>query len=156
MSKGTQDRKQEEREAPGAGGPVVPKWMLGILVGFFVVYTVTVLATGEPSFLIPVVILAVLVLAYAGVNRALTKRIIRRDGSLEEAMGDSDDTIPSAHLIPDDTALGDTSEAHDEITPHDLPIGHPGRVAAEEQVGGLKGTTEGHEDPSEAGEHARG
>ncbi|MCW3010869.1 MAG: hypothetical protein JWO90_1273 [Solirubrobacterales bacterium] len=139
-----------------SGGPIVPKWMIGVLVAFFVVYTVTVLATGEPSYLIPVVILAVLVLAYAAFNRMLTKRIISRDGSMENAMSDSDDPVPSAHLIPDsETPLGDTPEAHDEISPHDLPVDHPGRKAAEEQAGDLEGTTSGDRDPSQAGERPR-
>ncbi len=58
---------------------------------------------------------------------------------------------PLGPLTPDDeTPLGDTPEAHDEITPHDLPPGHPGRQAAEEQAGGEGGTTRGHEDPSQA------
>jgi hypothetical protein len=34
----------------------------------------------------------------------------------------------------DDTAVGDTPEAHDEITPHDLPPDHPGRREAERQA----------------------
>lgn len=50
----------------------------------------------------------------------------------------------------DDTAVGDTPEAHDEINPHDLPPDHPGRRAAEEQAGGTEGTTRGHSDPPEA------
>ena len=32
----------------------------------------------------------------------------------------------------DDTPVGDTPEAHDEISPHDLPKDHPGRNAAED------------------------
>lgn len=132
---------------------MVPKWMLAALVAFFAVYAATVLATGEPSFLIPVLILAAIVGGYAVLNRVLTKRIIARSGSVEDAVSDANDPIPSAHLIPDsDTPLGDTPEAHDEISPHDLPIGHPGRQVAEEQAGGLQGTTEGHEDPGKVGE----
>ena len=51
---------------------------------------------------------------------------------------------PLGPLTPDDeTELGDTPEAHDEISPHDLPIDHPGRKAAEEQAGGGAGTTRG-------------
>ena len=139
-----------------SGGPILPKWMLLVLAVFFVAFTATVLATGEPTYLIPVIILAVLVFAYAAVNRMLTKRIVARDGSLEDALADEDDPIPSAHLFPDaDTPLGDTPEAHDEMSPHDLPIGHPGRQAAEEQAGGKEGTTSGHSDPSEAGERSR-
>jgi hypothetical protein len=30
--------------------------------------------------------------------------------------------------------LGDTAEAHDEITPRDLPKGHPGRAEAEREA----------------------
>ena len=134
------------------GGPIVPRWMLLVLLGFFAIYAATVLATGEPTFLIPVLILAVLVGAYALVNRVLTKRLTRRTGSLESAMSDADDPVPSAHLFPDsETPLGDTPEAHDEISPHDIPIGHPGREEAERQAGGLKGTTSGDADPSKTG-----
>jgi hypothetical protein len=43
----------------------------------------------------------------------------------------------------DDTAVGDTPEAHDEVNPHDLPPDHPGRPAAEEQAGDEAGTTRG-------------
>lgn len=52
-------------------------------------------------------------------------------------------------LVDDETALGDTPEAHDEINPHDLPMGHPGRQAAEEQAGDQSGTTGGDSQPQE-------
>ena len=44
----------------------------------------------------------------------------------------------------DETAAGDTPEAHDEISPLDLPPDHPGRKEAERQSGGVEGTTEGN------------
>jgi hypothetical protein len=54
---------------------------------------------------------------------------------------------PLGPATPDDRRpLGDTPEAHDEITPHDLPAGHPGRHAAERQAEELGGTTPGHRD----------
>jgi hypothetical protein len=54
---------------------------------------------------------------------------------------------PLGPFTPDDeTPLGDTPEAHDEISPHDLPKDHPGRRAAEEQAGGEGGTTQGDVD----------
>jgi hypothetical protein len=40
--------------------------------------------------------------------------------------------------------LGDTPEAHDEISPLDIPPGSPSRRAAEHQAGGVGGTTRGH------------
>jgi hypothetical protein len=50
---------------------------------------------------------------------------------------------PLGPATPDDeTPLGDTPEAHDEISPHDLPKDHPGRKAAEEQAG--EGVTGGN------------
>jgi len=52
---------------------------------------------------------------------------------------------PLGPMTPDDeTELGDTPEAHDEISPHDLPPDHPGRAKAEELAGGEEGTTRGN------------
>jgi hypothetical protein len=57
---------------------------------------------------------------------------------------DTESDEPLGPVTPDDeTDLGDTPEAHDEISPHDLPKGHPGRQEAEREAG-EKGTTEGN------------
>jgi hypothetical protein len=62
----------------------------------------------------------------------------------EPSIHDGSRPEPLGPLTPDDqTPLGDTPEAHDEISPHDLPIGHPGRQAAEEQAAAGDGTTRG-------------
>jgi hypothetical protein len=46
---------------------------------------------------------------------------------------DTESEEPLGPATPDDeTPVGDTPEAHDEISPHDLPKDHPGRNAAEE------------------------
>jgi hypothetical protein len=52
---------------------------------------------------------------------------------------------PLGPATPDDqTPLGDTPEAHDEISPHDLPPGHPARKEAERQASsGADDTTRG-------------
>lgn len=145
-----------DRKAPTSRNPAVPKWMLLTLVGFFVVYGATVVAMGEATFLIPVVILAVLVLGYAVANHLIAQRAIDREGSLEKAMSDSDDSIPSPSLIPADGTrpLGDTPEAHEEIIPEDLPLSHPGRQAAEaqaaEESATESGTTSGDPNPAQA------
>jgi hypothetical protein len=98
------------------------RWMLAVIAAFFVVFCATVLLTGDAIYLVPAVILAAIVLAYALANRALTHRVARRHGSMAQALQDERDGIPSAHVIgDDDTAVGDTTEAHDEITAHDLP-----------------------------------
>ena len=57
---------------------------------------------------------------------------------------DGEHSEPLGPFTPDkETPLGDTPEAHDEITPHDLPPDHPGREAAEEQAADHGGTTRG-------------
>ena len=57
---------------------------------------------------------------------------------------DSEASEPLGPMTPDDeTPAGDTPEAHDEISPHDLPPGHPGREEAERQAGGGDDTTRG-------------
>lgn len=51
---------------------------------------------------------------------------------------------PLGPMTPDDeTPLGDTPEAHDEISPHDLPVDHPGRREAERRAAERGGTTSG-------------
>jgi hypothetical protein len=133
------------------------KWQLGTVVAFVAIFGLTALITGSVLFFIPALVLAALVVGYAFLNLALTKRVEARHDSLEDAMSDETEPLPSSHLIPDDsTPAGDTPEAHDEINPHDLPRDHPGRQAAEEQAGGDGAgeapTTRGDADPSEAGE----
>jgi len=127
------------------------KWQVATVVGFLAVFALTAIITGSALFFIPAVILAVLVVGYALLNRAATHRIAERHDSPEDAAADETEPIPSAHLIPDDeTPAGDTPEAHDEINPHDLPPDHPGRQEAEVQAGGEGGTTRGDEELAQA------
>jgi hypothetical protein len=87
------------------------------------------------SFLIAAVIIAALVVGWFLVSTVMRHNVAVRHDSVEDAMSDESEPLPSAHLIPDDrTAAGDTPEAHDEINPHDIPRGHPGRRAAEVQA----------------------
>jgi hypothetical protein len=52
---------------------------------------------------------------------------------------------PLGPATPDrETDLGDTPEAHGDLSPHDLPKDHPGRRKAEELSGGEGGTTRGN------------
>src|SRR3954454_19114112 len=111
------------------------KWQIALVAAFIVIFGVTVILTGNPVYLIAAVILAALVIGYSLFNRAMSKKIASRHDSLEDAMSDETESIPSTHLIPDnETAAGDTPEAHDEINPHDLPRDHPGRAPAEAQA----------------------
>jgi hypothetical protein len=57
---------------------------------------------------------------------------------------DEDADEPLGAMTPDDESpLGDTPEAHDEISPHDLPPDHPGRQEAERRAPGPGDTTHG-------------
>jgi len=86
------------------------------------------------TILIAALIIAALVAGWFVLNGAARRNVASRNDSVGDAMSDETEPLPSAHLIPDDeTAAGDTPEAHDEINPHDLPPGHPGRPAAEQR-----------------------
>jgi hypothetical protein len=69
-----------------------------------------------------------------------------RDESNDTSPHDDDASEPLGPLTPDDeTELGDSPEVHDEISPHDLPQGHPGRAEAERQAqDNESGTTRGN------------
>ena len=111
------------------------KWQLVVVAAFLVVFGITVILTGNPTYLVAAAMIAALVVGWALVNRAMTKRVASKHDSIEDAMSDESEPIPSTHLIPDnETAAGDTPEAHDEINPHDLPPDHPGRAEAERQA----------------------
>jgi hypothetical protein len=70
----------------------------------------------------------------------------RNDESHEAPPHDERSREPLGPATPDEeTPLGDSPEAHDEITPHDLPPGHPGRHEAERQAEESEsGTTRGN------------
>lgn len=62
----------------------------------------------------------------------------------DEQRHETDSEEPLGPVTPDEeTPLGDTPEAHDEVNPRDLPPDHPGRKEAERQSGGDQGTTQG-------------
>jgi len=63
----------------------------------------------------------------------------------ESAPHDQGAHEPLGPMTPDDqTDLGDTPEAHDEIIPEDLPKDHPGRQEAERQAAEGDGTVRGN------------
>jgi hypothetical protein len=93
----------------------------------------------------PLLILFALCLAVAVVYRLIAGS--NRDDA------DHTDTFPNQPATRS-RPLGDTPEAHDELSPHDIPLYNPARRAAEQQAGGLAGTTRGHRQGAAAG-HGR-
>jgi len=43
----------------------------------------------------------------------------------------------------DETPVGDTPEAHDKLSPHDIPKSHPAYEDVVREAGGTDGTTSG-------------
>jgi len=69
----------------------------------------------------------------------------QQSGSGGENTPKPDTDEPLGPATPDDESdLGDTPEAHDEIIPQDLPKGHPGRQEAERQAAEGDGTVKGN------------
>ena len=113
--------------------------------GLFAVFALAAGILAGAQYAIPIVILAVVVLVFLAFNGLLAQRSLdRHGGDPRAAQEDGGDDLPAAHLIPDDRPLGDTAQAHDEISPHDLPKGSPARHAAELQAARRGGTTRGH------------
>jgi uncharacterized membrane protein len=107
--------------------------LLGLIL---VALIVTTLVTGQALYTVPAIVLVGIIGVMALGEWRLKKRVETRAG---DPQSDNADPVPSTHLAKDEeTPLGDTTEAHDEISPHDLPKDHPGRQAAEAQ-----GVTEG-------------
>lgn len=124
----------------------------------FVVFAVAAGALAGAQYVVPIVILGVIVLAFIALNGLLSRRSLERHGGDSQAAeSDEADGLPSAHLITDDRPLGDTAQAHDEISPHDLPKYSPSRRAAEAQAARRGGVTYGNEEGAAGGdelEHA--
>ena len=55
---------------------------------------------------------------------------------------DADDGLIDK-MTDDETPVGDTPEAHDELSPHDIPKSHPAYEDVVRQAGGTEGTTSG-------------
>jgi hypothetical protein len=94
----------------------------------------------------PLVILFALCIAVAVVYRLIAGS--NRDDA------DHTDSVPKQPATRS-RPLGDTPEAHDELSPHDIPLYSPARRAAEQQAGGLAGPTRGHRQGGAAGPGGR-
>jgi hypothetical protein len=130
---------------PGRPRPGIAWLLLGGVVAFYVLAALVAGAFNGAGYTIAV-LLAGIVPATAVVLAMATVRekTIAEGGRVRDAKAeDHDDPYPGLGM-DDDTPLGDTPDAHDEITPHDLPKDHPARREAERQAGGPHGTTRGN------------
>ncbi|HEV2819515.1 MAG TPA: hypothetical protein VGW11_03315 [Solirubrobacteraceae bacterium] len=129
------------------------KLLIVFALAVAVVLALTGILTGQPEFLIPTGLVGLVVALIVVAEKALSTAVMRRhDQDPRKAVSDEDEPLPSAHVITDDdSALGDTEEAHNEISPRDLPPDHPGRKQAEAQAGDERGTTRGDDDLLDVG-----
>lgn len=88
-----------------------------------------------------------LILFVLGLAAAVVYRLIA--GSNRDDAGHTDSSPERAATRS--RPLGDTPEAHDEISPHDIPLYSPARRAAKQHAGGVSGTTRGHRQGGAAG-----
>ncbi len=113
------------------------------------VLALTGILTGQPEFLIPTALVGLVVVGEKGLSTAVMRR---HDQDPGKAVSDEQEPLPSAHVITDDdTDLGDTREAHNELSPRDLPPDHPGRKEAEAEAGDERGTTRGDDELLDVG-----
>jgi hypothetical protein len=104
----------------------VSRTVLTVLLVAVVAFVAAALLAGDAIWTIPVLILFGIVAVGFGGHLLLRKRVEQTDGRT---------TLPASHVEADDgTDLGDTEQAHDAVSPHDLPHDHPGRLEAERQA----------------------
>ena len=123
----------------------VERWrfpaLLGVGAGLGAV-VVIVAFVADAGLAWPLLILLALCVAVAVVYRLVAGS--NRDDT------DHSDSLPKQPATRS-RPLGDTPEAHDELSPHDIPLYSPARRAAEKRAGGVAGTTRGHRQGGAAG-----
>jgi hypothetical protein len=132
---------------PGHGRPRWAGVLIGGVLAFYAICALAAAVFAGPAEAIATLLAGIIPMTGAALwvatARAKTRATASATPRRDPAAADSDD--PFAGVGADDSRpLGDTPEAHDEITPRDLPPDHPGRREAERQAGELGGTTPGH------------
>ena len=127
----------------------------GVLIGIVVAVILAVVAF---LFLGAEFGIPILVLAAVCILAAIGYRLMAGSTSGDEGYTDATDGTPKVPTSGDGRPLGDPRDAHDEVSPHDLPLDHPGRQKAEEMSEGSddEGTTTGHDDGGAAGRGGSG
>jgi hypothetical protein len=106
-------------------------WAIGGVAAFYVVCAVAAEIFAGRDAALATLLAGVIPLTAVALWIALarSKTVARGGARRDPSASDSEDPFPAIG-IDDARPLGDTPEAHDEITPHDLPLDHRGRRAA--------------------------
>jgi hypothetical protein len=112
-------------------------WFVGVVVAFYLITGTAGWILDGPEVGIATFLAGLIPLTAAGIWVASVRRATQptEEGLVDATAEDHEDPVPAIGA-DDRRPLGDTPEAHDEITPHDLPKDHPGRKAAEAQAEG--------------------
>jgi hypothetical protein len=145
---------------PGHPRPSGIQWMYLGVVAFYVICAIAALVLVDGATAVATMLAGFIPLTAVGLWMAHVRLKTRpaRSGDHDVAAADHTDAVPGFG-VDDVRPMGDTPDAHDEISPHDLPKGHPGRPAAERQAEELDApSTPGHEDgaATDLGPHADG
>ena len=132
-----------------------PIWFFVITAAIFGTMIVTTFLSSEAEYAIPVALVALIVLAFWGLNRFLAYSALKRHGNdVEATMSDETDPIPATALIPDEESpLGGTGEVHTEISARDFPKGSPERIDIERRTREGRGTVTGVSAEVEESQH---
>ena len=107
--------------------------MLATLAAVCALLAVVLVSIGQATLAIPVAILLAILIA-AGMFDAFAARrkVARHCGDVDSVEADEGDTFPT--MVADEQApIGATSQSHEDIAPHDLPLDHASRPAVKER-----------------------
>jgi drug/metabolite transporter (DMT)-like permease len=114
---------------PGAAEPPRPgRWLVAGVLLFYLVAAIAALVFVGVGFAVATLLAALIPGTAAAAWVATVRSKTPRPGQRRDPAAAADDPFPGIGM-DDSRPLGDTPEAHDELTPHDLPPGHPARRA---------------------------
>ena len=122
------------RPAPGRPRPALFAPVLGGLAAFYVVAAAAAAPLGA-DYAVAALLAGMIPTTAAAIAFATARAMsVESNGRLHDTSAEDREPFPAIGM--DDSApLGDTPEVHGELSPHDLPKGHPARRPAERQAG---------------------
>jgi hypothetical protein len=104
--------------------------VVGGVIAFYVVCGAAAAPLGAKYAIAAVLAGVIPTTAVAIAIAAAREKTVASDERVHDTAREDQSPFPGIG-VDDSTPLGDTPEVHDDLSPHDLPKGHPGRRAAE-------------------------
>jgi hypothetical protein len=129
---------------PGRPRPRGIYWMIGGVAAFYVVTATAALVFAGPGPAVATALAAFIPMTAVAIWIAgVRSKTVAGSPAPDASADDNEDPFPGM-AADATTPLGATAEAHDDLSPHDLPKGHPSRPAGEGPGGGERRVTRGH------------